>query len=130
MHEHEARINKLEEQHADKMVRIGVLDEQWREMDRKLDSLTKKLEEIHTVILQWRSCPSPGLCLQLNEEIKTERRQLEDLKKTVAGLEQDRDMVTKGWRGVLSISGGVLLLGTLCYWTYWIVEYFIHKSKP
>jgi hypothetical protein len=118
----EARVTRLEEHHAEKMVQLGVIHERQAELAKKLGTMCEMMESVRDRVMLWRDCPEPGLCVHLRDDIR-------DLNNKVGGLVLDRDAIVKSWKGIGLVAGAAITILTIGY-SIWIwLEKIVHQNK-
>ena len=88
--------------------RIGQTEMHLGQLDEKVDRLTDKIDRLFGKLAQTQ-CPRPGLCVVLEEKIKTDERDKAELKARVTALEHNvayAEGFGKGMSWVVTIASG------------------------
>ena len=102
--------------------RVTGLEKQLENQRADLQRIFAKLDEIHTglKLMEARpSCPNPGACVAVNEELKIQRAALEAYNFRLGNLETDKRVLV----------GGKTLIFTICSVVGWAVLALIEWHK-
>ena len=119
----ENRVKVLEGHHAEKMTALALLNERHDKLAEHLDKLEEVLTEVRDRVMSWRDCPNPGMCVDIDREMKA-------LKEDVSTIKTDRAVVVKGWQLIGIVGGGVMAAGTAAYGLWLFVEKLVHRHGP